>query len=78
MSLILKLKAIKLTNNGDLGKLLPAQGGPNRVLYKKFGGWSGIRTHGTLSHTSVFKTGALNRSAIHPEVFLSESFIICK
>ena len=30
------------------------------------GGWSGIRTHGTLTRTAVFKTAALNRSAIHP------------
>ncbi len=30
------------------------------------GGWGGIRTHGGLSPTPVFKTGALNRSATHP------------
>lgn len=30
------------------------------------GGWSGIRTHGGVAPTPVFKTGALNRSAIHP------------
>ena len=30
------------------------------------GGWGGIRTHGTLSGTPVFKTGAFNRSATHP------------
>ena len=30
------------------------------------GGWGGIRTHGTLAGTPVFKTGALNRSATHP------------
>ena len=49
MSLILKLKAIKLTNNGDLGKLLPAQGGPNRVLYKNLADGVGfeptVRSH---------------------------------
>jgi hypothetical protein len=30
------------------------------------GGWGEIRTHGTLTRTPVFKTGALNRSATHP------------
>jgi hypothetical protein len=29
-------------------------------------GWGGIRTHGTLAGTPVFKTGALNHSATHP------------
>jgi hypothetical protein len=31
-----------------------------------YGGGSGIRTHGELAPTPVFKTGALNRSAIPP------------
>ena len=30
------------------------------------GGGGGIRTHGTISRTPVFKTGALNRSATPP------------
>ena len=30
------------------------------------GGWGGIRTHGSLARTAVFKTAALNRSATHP------------
>jgi hypothetical protein len=30
------------------------------------GGWGGIRTHGALARTAVFKTAALNRSATHP------------
>ena len=30
------------------------------------GGWGGIRTHGTLARTLVFKTSALNHSATHP------------
>ncbi len=30
------------------------------------GGWGGIRTHGSVATTPVFKTGALNRSATHP------------
>jgi hypothetical protein len=33
---------------------------------KQNGGWGGIRTHGALARTPVFKTGALNRSATHP------------
>lgn len=32
-------------------------------------GWGGIRTHGSLTTTPVFKTGALNRSATHPFIF---------
>ena len=31
-----------------------------------FSGWGGIRTHGTLARSAVFKTAALNRSATHP------------
>ena len=31
------------------------------------GGGSGIRTHGTVSRTAVFKTAAINRSAIPPQ-----------
>ena len=30
------------------------------------GGWGGIRTHGTLARTAVFKTAAFNHSATHP------------
>src|SRR5713226_5240473 len=33
------------------------------------GGWGGIRTHGELAPTPVFKTGAFNRSATHPALF---------
>lgn len=38
----------------------------NQLPKNKNGGWGGIRTHGTLSRTPVFKTGAFNRSATHP------------
>jgi hypothetical protein len=31
------------------------------------GGWGGIRTHERLAPLPVFKTGALNRSATHPQ-----------
>ena len=37
---------------------------------RKSGGWGGIRTHGKLAPTPVFKTGALNRSATHPRAAL--------
>ena len=33
-----------------------------------YGGRGGIRTHGTLAGTPVFKTGALNHSATLPAV----------
>ena len=33
----------------------------------KYGGGGGIRTHGTVACTPVFKTGALNRSATPPK-----------
>ncbi len=41
-----------------------------KVLLKsrKSGGWSGIRTHEGVSPSPVFKTGAFNRSAIHPQL----------
>ena len=35
-------------------------------LNSKFGGSGEIRTHGGLTPSSVFKTGALNRSATLP------------
>lgn len=34
-----------------------------------YGGWGGIRTHGTLPRTLVFKTSSLNRSDTHPSYF---------
>src|ERR1700746_3065749 len=46
------------------------------------GGWGGIRTHGTLAGTPVFKTGALNRSATHPDRVADSAgphrYIICR
>ena len=38
----------------------------NNGLRQGGGGWGGIRTHGGLAPTAVFKTAALNRSATHP------------
>lgn len=46
---------------------------------KANGGGGGIRTHGTLSRTPVFKTGALNRSATPPgSALLREASHVCK
>ena len=39
-----------------------------RGVAELFGGRGGIRTHGTLAGTPVFKTGALNRSATLPSL----------
>ena len=36
------------------------------IKVKAYGGGGGIRTHGRLSPTSVFKTGAFNHSATPP------------
>ncbi len=36
------------------------------IPFKIFGGSGEIRTHGGLTPSSVFKTGALNRSATLP------------
>jgi hypothetical protein len=38
----------------------------NQYVVYRIGGRGGIRTHGTLSGTPVFKTGALNHSATLP------------
>jgi hypothetical protein len=37
-----------------------------KEAFEVFGGRGGIRTHGTLAGTPVFKTGALNHSATLP------------
>jgi hypothetical protein len=37
-------------------------------IIDEFGGGGGIRTHGDLSATPVFKTGAFNHSATPPRV----------
>ena len=37
------------------------------VIVRHPSGWGGIRTPGSLTTTPVFKTGALNRSATHPD-----------
>ena len=38
------------------------------MIIMVYGGGGGIRTHGTISRTPVFKTGALNRSATPPHL----------
>ncbi len=40
------------------------------VLPKKSGGWGGIRTHEGLAPLPVFKTGAFDRSATHPQHYV--------
>jgi hypothetical protein len=35
--------------------------------FRPYGGWGGIRTHERLAPLPVFKTGAFNRSATHPD-----------
>jgi hypothetical protein len=58
---------------GSIGTIIPQK----PLIYKRFwtewdaagkvsGGRGGIRTHGTLAGTPVFKTGALNHSATLP------------
>jgi hypothetical protein len=42
-----------------------SSGTPRKAAIYK-GGWGGIRTHGRLATSPVFKTGAFNRSATHP------------
>lgn len=42
-----------------------------------YGGGSGIRTHGELAPTPVFKTGALNRSAIPPVTASHATALVC-
>ena len=44
-----------------------------KVLGKLNGGWGGIRTHETVSRLPVFKTGAFNRSATHPQLVLGSA-----
>ena len=51
--------------------------GPAAVtnINKKIGGRGGIRTHGTLAGTPVFKTGALNHSATLPDFGIIQLFV---
>ncbi len=46
--------------------------GMNPVIFAPSGG-SGIRTHGELSPSTVFKTAAFNHSAIPPNLFFCEN-----
>ena len=41
------------------------------------GGWGGIRTLETLARLPVFKTGAFNHSATHPQGFLRQQIGNC-
>ena len=42
------------------------------------GGGGGIRTHGTLARTTVFKTAPINRSGTPPKIFIGYLLIIYK
>src|SRR4051794_29014944 len=55
------------------------RGSPRRSVGETDGGRGGIRTHGTLAGTPVFKTGALNHSATLPNAnLMSEGVADCK
>ena len=49
--------------------LLASQKHKFKFLFYKYGGEGGIRTHGTVAGTLVFKTRALNHSTTSPEVY---------
>jgi hypothetical protein len=53
---------------------LPAETVATPLISLHNGGRGGIRTHGTLAGTPVFKTGALNHSATLPTVEIAELF----
>jgi hypothetical protein len=53
------------------------------AIFTKYGGQSEIRTHGRLPPTAVFKTAALNHSAICPDIEREEGafsvpFVACQ
>ena len=54
---------------GDIGNPCSLKGLLYINFIKVYGGGGGIRTHGRLSPTSVFKTGAFNHSATPPTKF---------
>jgi hypothetical protein len=43
----------------------------------RYGGWGGIRTLETLARLPVFKTGAFNHSATHPQRFYPRQLRNC-
>ena len=51
--------------------LLVSQKHKFKFLFYKYGGEGGIRTHGTVAGTLVFKTRALNHSTTSPKVRLN-------
>ena len=64
--LLENLRAAHLPKGAQLPiQVLLARGDP-RISNKGSGGRGGIRTHGTLASTAVFKTAALNHSATLP------------
>ena len=53
-------------NSGHIKDFEPVRCRPERGRALSRSGWGGIRTHGTLARTLVFKTSALVHSATHP------------
>ena len=51
--------------------LLVSQKHKLNLIFYKYGGEGGIRTHGTVAGTLVFKTRALNHSTTSPKVRLN-------
>lgn len=49
---------------------------PFNFLRHTDGGWSEIRTHGGRQSSTVFKTVAFNRSAIHPHRFVRTLYLL--
>src|ERR1700730_10557980 len=71
-----KLLSIAIPGHPGNGQVVGLNEGPRAhirkntiisIAYINYGGRSGIRTHGGLASTAVFKTAALNRSAILPQ-----------
>ena len=56
--------------------LLVSQKHKLKLLVYKYGGEGGIRTHGTVAGTLVFKTRALNHSITSPDGLLSFNHLI--
>jgi hypothetical protein len=56
----------------------PFQVSTSKEEAARTGGRGGIRTHGTLAGTPVFKTGALNHSATLPDFVIAKLFVMAQ
>ena len=70
------LSPTRITHENN-GKIRPEPDREN-AFARASGGWGGIRTHGTVARTSVFKTDSLNHSDTHPRIGISERMNYCK